>query len=81
MCRGTATDGQEEEEEGGRDKGEEEAVRLSRRRVSLEARFGAEGDRREEGEIRMGDEERRLRNSDRREGRKGRKKGMERKWL
>lgn len=72
--RGTATDGQDGVRRRGEGMwfrwaslGEEEAV------VGL-------GDRRE-GERRMGEEERRRWSSERRDGRKGRKKGIERKWL
>lgn len=51
--------------------------------LGLEEGEGKEGrgESREAGEMIKGEEERRLVNSDRRDGRKGRKNGMERKWL
>lgn len=72
--------------EGGQDgverRGRGEFSRSWSRGLSLGEEEGGRGDNDgKEGEMMKGGEERRWVSSDRRDGRKGRKKGMERKWL
>lgn len=75
-CSGMTTEGQD----GVRRRGETIWSRWSNLGAEEEAIFGGLGDSRE-GEIRTGEEERRWLSSDFRDGRKGRKNGIERKWV